>query len=477
MDLLGILDRLEVKADWIGLRYVDDHSTWRWVRDGQPQHNQRNRSRGIMVEVLADGQFAYAASANLDPAAVQQAAARATDIARAASKYAVYHFSEDVRPPASGSYISPLDKAEDALSTADLNHLLVKSCDNLRVSDKVVTTHAMLRQINSEQQFVSSNGSNIEQQFVILANASQAIAQDGPVVQKRSVNGMFARSWQAGYEVMDEDTLLARCRLAGEQAVELLAAEDCPDSRMDLLLAPDQMLLQIHESVGHPLEIDRILGDERNYAGWSFVRAEDFGELRYGSELMNITFDPDVPGQLASYRFDCTGNPAKRQYIIKDGILQRGLGGLESQQRSGLPGVANVRACSWNRAPIDRMANLNLEPGDSSLQDMVASVERGVYMESNRSWSIDDYRNKFQFGCEYARLIENGRLTRTLRNPNYRGISSGFWNSLKAVGNRDSFEIFGVMNCGKGEPNQVIRVGHASPPCLFADVDVFGGDA
>ena len=194
MDLLGILDRLEVKADWIGLRYVDDHSTWRWVRDGQPQHNQRNRSRGIMVEVLADGQFAYAASANLDPAAVQQAAARATDIARAASKYAVYHFSEDVRPPASGSYISPLDKAEDALSTADLNHLLVKSCDNLRVSDKVVTTHAMLRQINSEQQFVSSNGSNIEQQFVILANASQAIAQDGPVVQKRSVNGMFARS-------------------------------------------------------------------------------------------------------------------------------------------------------------------------------------------------------------------------------------------------------------------------------------------
>ena len=148
---------------------------------------------------------------------------------------------------------------------------------------------------------------------------------------------------------------------------------------------------------------------------------------------------------------------------------------MESQVRSGVPGVANFRASSWNRAPIDRMANLNLEPGDSSYDDIIASIESGVYMATNRSWSIDDYRNKFQFGCEYGKRIENGKLTKTLKNPNYRGISNPFWKSLKMVGNQDTFEMYGTPYCGKGEPNQSIRVGHASPICLFENVEIFGG--
>jgi predicted Zn-dependent protease len=235
------------------------------------------------------------------------------------------------------------------------------------------------------------------------------------------------------------------------------------------------MMLQIHESVGHAIEVDRILGDERNYAGWSFVKLEDFGKLRYGSPLMNITFDPTVSNEFASYGYDDGGLKAEKHFLIKDGILLRGLGGMESQIRSGTPGVANFRASSWNRAPIDRMANINLEPRDSSFNDIIESVDHGVYMESNRSWSIDDYRNKFQFGCEYAKLIENGKFTKTLRNPNYRGISSSFWNNLKRVGDSSTFQIYGTPNCGKGEPNQVIRVGHASPACLFHDVAIFGG--
>jgi predicted Zn-dependent protease len=223
------------------------------------------------------------------------------------------------------------------------------------------------------------------------------------------------------------------------------------------------------------LEIDRILGDERNYAGWSFVNMDDFGKLQYGSKLMNITFDPTLSSEFASYGYDDGGLEATREYIIKNGVLLRGLGGMESQIRSGVPGVANFRASSWNRAPIDRMANINLEPGNSSFDEIIGAVENGVYMESNRSWSIDDYRNKFQFGCEYAKLIENGKMTKTLRNPNYRGISNPFWNSLKMVGDNDTFGIYGTPNCGKGEPNQVIRVGHASPVCMFKNVQVFGG--
>ena len=238
---------------------------------------------------------------------------------------------------------------------------------------------------------------------------------------------------------------------------------------------PDQMMLQIHESIGHPLEIDRIIGDERNYAGWSFVKPGDFGSLQYGSELMNVTFDPTVEGELASYAFDDSGHPARREFLIEKGVLNRGLGGAESQLRSGLPGVANTRACSWNRPPIDRMANLNLEPGTSSFKDIISSIERGVLMEANRSWSIDDFRNKFQFGCEYGKLIENGRLTRVVRNPNYRGVTVPFWRSLRAVGDRSTFGVHGTPNCGKGEPNQAIRVGHASPACVFDGIEIFGG--
>jgi predicted Zn-dependent protease len=246
---------------------------------------------------------------------------------------------------------------------------------------------------------------------------------------------------------------------------------------MDVLLMPDQMMLQIHESIGHPLELDRILGDERNFAGTSFVTPEMFGSYQYGSPLLDVTYDPTRPEQFASYAFDDDGSRAEREYIIRGGLLLRPLGGAISQARAGMPGVANSRACSWNRPPIDRMANLNVEPGEAALQDMVASIELGVMMRTNASWSIDDSRNKFQFGCEYGRMIRHGKLAEVVKNPNYRGISATFWRSLAMVGDASTFEVMGTPFCGKGEPAQVIRVGHASPACKFVDIDVFGGEA
>ena len=191
--------------------------------------------------------------------------------------------------------------------------------------------------------------------------------------------------------------------------------------------------------------------------------------------MLNVTFDPSLPEEFASYAFDDEGQPAQREYIIRDGILQRPLGGMHSQLRAGVNGVSCARACSWNRPPIDRMANLNIESGTTNFDDMIADVEHGVLMKSNCSWSIDDSRNKFQFGCEWGQLIENGRLTTVVKNPNYRGISATFWRSLTAVGAPDTADSLGSPNCGKGEPNQVIRVGHASPTCRFSGVDVFGG--
>ena len=298
-----------------------------------------------------------------------------------------------------------------------------------------------------------------------------ATAAQGMESQTRT----WSHTGQFGGEAFEPGLWEREAQRVALEALELLQAPNCPSGNMDLILMPDQMMLQIHESIGHPLELDRILGDERNYAGWSFVQAADFGQLQYGSKLMNVSFDPGRAHEFAGYAFDDAGNPARRELLIEHGVLQRGLGSLESQQRSGLPGVANFRSASWNRAPIDRMANINLEPGSSTLDELISQVELGVLMQTNRSWSIDDYRNKFQFGCEHGQLIRNGQLQEVVRNPNYRGVTVDFWRCLAGVGNEQ--QAHGTPNCGKGEPSQVIRVGHASPACLFRGVQVFGGQA
>jgi predicted Zn-dependent protease len=462
-------------ADWAGLRYHAESSQVRAARDGRPDTNRAQQSRGVMLEALVDGQIAYAATDDLSPAGLERAMRRAADAARAAARSKVHAFGEAQRPRVHGRYASPRRQAPDRASLAELTDLLIEATRRLKAGERIVSSEAAATITEVDSRYVTSSGTDIAQAFLYLTTNFSATAREGAESQRRTLNGEVARCLQAGLEALERDALFAACERVGREALELLAAPDCPSGPRDLILMPDQMYLQIHESIGHPLELDRILGDERNYAGWSFVRAEDFGRLRYGSRLLNVTFDPGVAGEFASYAYDDCGNPATREYLIQEGLLLRGLGSLESQARLALPGVANFRAASWNRAPIDRMANINLEPGDSSLAEMVAATARGIVMHANRSWSIDDYRNKFQFGCEYGQLIEDGRLTKVVKNPNYRGVTTPFWNSLKAVGGREEFRLFGSPYCGKGEPSQVIRVGHASPPCLFASVDVFGG--
>ncbi|MFM2062126.1 MAG: hypothetical protein RLZZ507_1796 [Cyanobacteriota bacterium] len=474
-ELTTAISNFNIPADWIGIRAVKETTRTHFVRDGLPQSNGKSLTMGAMIEVMVNGSIGYAATNSLTLSSLQNAAEIAYKQAIAASEFWIYPFSENTRPKVVGEYNSPFFEPLDAISPGEINDLLIRICHSLKISDKIVQTIANIDTSEKETWFVSSNGSEVYQKIISLGNHFGVIAQDGNVVQQRSNNGIHANCYQGGWEVLKQDNLWHRVQQIAEQGLELLTAEECPDTRTNLVLAPDQMMLQIHESVGHPLEIDRILGDERNYAGGSFVKPEDFGKLQYGSPLMNITFDPTVEGEFASYNFDDTGTKATREYIIKDGILQRGLGSLESQTRSGLPGVACARATSWNRPPIDRMANLNLEPGNANFPEMIADIEHGVYMESNRSWSIDDRRHKFQFGCEYAKLIENGKLTKTLRNPNYRATTPEFWHSLIKVGNDSNWQMYGTPFCGKGEPNQTIWVGHGSPVCVFANVEVFGG--
>ena len=475
INLHKLLSAVDVNAEWVGLREVYEAHTPRMIRDGLPVANSRNSTHGLMVEVLADGQFGYYGTPDLTQKGVAAAAEKAFLQAKLAARHSIFQFDKSARPVYKGEYLSPFKKGRDSLSAGRLNQILIEAYNHLKVSDKIVSASSFCQIIETNCRFVSSSGSDINQEFLMLEFDLSATAAEGANQQTRTFGGMRGTCRQMGMEFFDQQEIFANANRIGQQAIELLYADECPSDTMDVVIAPDQMMLQIHESVGHALEVDRILGDERNYAGWSFVKLEDFGNLKYGSDLMNITFDPTLESEFASYAFDDGGLKARKEYLIKDGILLKGLGGQESQIRSGLDGVANFRSSGWNRAPIDRMANINLEAGESSFEELISSVKHGVYMESNKSWSIDDYRNKFQFGCEYGRLIENGELTKVVKNPNYRGISTPFWNSLKGVGNNDTFGIYGTPNCGKGEPNQVIRVGHASPMCLFGDIQVFGG--
>jgi predicted Zn-dependent protease len=462
-------------VEFCSLRFVQTRSEFLAVRQNILQPVSTSEDAGAMITVSDRGGMGYAGTSDLTEAGLRRAAEHALAWARRSAGRSVVDFSRVPFPRPEGEYLSPVRIPWGGMLRQDKIDLLRLASAQLKINERIVDWEASLWHTESDTLYLTADGGRAHQLFRYLVPMLSATANAGSETQTRSFAGRgYCR--QGGLEVIDQTHFRDAAPRIAAEALQLLAAPNCPAGTMDVLLAPDQMILQIHESIGHPLELDRILGDERNYAGTSFVTPDMFGSYRYGSDLLNITFDPDRPGEFASYAFDDEGQPARREYLIRDGILLRGLGGVTSQARTGLPGVANARATSWNRPPIDRMANLNLEPGTSSFAEMVAAVERGVYMQTNLSWSIDDSRNKFQFGCEWGQLIENGELTAVVKNPNYRGVSATFWRNLKMAGDRGTVDVLGSPFCGKGEPNQVIRVGHASPACVFADVEVFGGE-
>ena len=438
-----------------------------------PQPARVSASVGGMVTVHHRGAVGYAATSDLSSSGLSEAMDRAVAAAEMAENRMIPGYPAPAPLTREIDYKAPEQRPWAAVSAREKLGFLRDASGSLTCDDRVVDWGAAFWAIDKEQLYLDAAGGRIAQRVHYLMPQLWAAASAQGETQRRTWADAGMRA--GGAEVLDDLGFFTAPAQVGREAIELLEAPNCPEGEMDLILGPGQMVLQIHESIGHPLELDRILGDERNYAGTSFVTPDMFGTFRYGSELLNITFDPTLGEEIASYPADDVGTPATREYLIRSGMLERPLGGATSQARANLPGVANERACSWNRPPIDRMANINLEPGEGTLADLVSRVERGVFMETNRSWSIDDSRNKFQFGCEYGRVIKDGKLGAVVRNPNYRGISSGFWRSLKGVGGRETFLVSGTPYCGKGEPNQAVKVGHATPACLFGNVSVFGG--
>jgi predicted Zn-dependent protease len=452
---------LRSTAPFWSLRYHEEKRESHAMRQDTLEPPHLSLDRGAMLTAVTEGGFGYCATSDLSQAGLQKALDRATQWAEATKGKSAGRFDPAAMAAPRGEYATQVSR--EPPSKGEIQDLLAAECKAAKIDDRIVERYAAVELIDEARVYLTSSGGEVTQRFRFTLPHMRVTANEGVETQSRSLD----RARQGGFERVEHAGFPGSGERLANEALQLLAAPNCPSGKMDLLLMPDQMMLQIHESIGHPLELDRILGDERNYAGTSFVTPEMIGSYRYGSDLLDVTYDP-LPGELASYAFDDDGIAARKAFLIRKGILVSALGG---------PGVANSRASGWNRPPIHRMANLNVEPGSSTLEEMIASVRRGVLMRTNVSWSIDDSRNKFQFGCEWGERIEDGERRGVVKNPNYRGVSATFWRSLRAVGSPASFEVHGTLYCGKGEPNQAIHCGHASPPCLFSDVEVFGGQS
>ncbi len=468
-----IFRELVPAVDFCSLRAVDTRSETLQVQRDVALPPVSQRSRGAMVTVIEGKGLGYAATHDLSRSGLTNAVERARSWAKATGAGSLFDYRRVAYPHPVGEFFTEEEEPWASVSEAEKFGLLTAACRELTGDERLVDQYTLFQHTTNDSLYLTSDGGRVAQRSVLTAPGIWVAAHAHGDTVTRSAG--FGSLCQGGMEVLRRLRFESSPREMREEVLALVEAPDCPSGTMSLLIAPDQAYLQVHESIGHPLELDRVLGDERNYAGTTFVTPEMVGSYRYGTDLLNITFDPGVVGEAASYGYDDEGMRAERQHIIENGVLMRLLGGVTSQARSGLPGVASCRASSWARPPIDRMANLNLEPGDSTLEEMIGAVERGIYMRSNCSWSIDDSRRKFQFGCEWGQLIEKGRLTQVVKKPNYRGISATFWRHLEMVGRADTVEMLGTPYCGKGEPNQAIHVGHSTPPCLFSDVDVFGG--
>jgi len=461
-------------VDYWSLRLTIDSVESLDVRESVLQTPNFNQSCGAHITLINEGGIAYSATSQLDNIGLKNAINAALQWTVINKQRNLINTSLYPRLNRSGSYQTKIEQAWSSISTADKISLLQAINKSLKINDTIVDYQATLSYRSTESLLVSSDEFSIEQNFHYVIPGFYAVANKGTQTQMRSGGG-WGSAKQGGLEQLAAFNFPESAQQTAEEALMLVEAAECPTGEHSLLLMPNQMMLQIHESIGHPLELDRILGDERNYAGTSFVNEPMFGNYQYGSPLLNVSSNAQIPEEMATYAFDDEGTVSEKTLLIRNGVLEKALGGASSQTRSPLSGVANARACDWNRPAMDRMANLNVEPGDKTFQELIANIEYGVLMDTNKSWSIDDSRNKFQFGCEFGRIIKNGELKEVVRNPNYRGVSSTFWRNLSAVGDETTFEVWGTPYCGKGEPNQMIHVGHASPACVFNNVSVFGG--
>jgi TldD protein len=441
------------------------------TKNGQVEEISDLDSEGIGVRVLVEGAWGFACDRRLSEEGARSAALRATAFAKAAP--GAHRRSLVPVDAHQAEYRTPLERDPFSVSIADKVALCLKAEEEMAHPDVTVRS-AFVRAHREHKLFVSSIGSAIEQELVETGGGIEAVATGDGLFQVRSYPSAHGgSSSQAGWEYVEGLDFVREAPRVGEQASALLRADECPAGTTTVVLDPDQMMLQIHESIGHPTELDRVYGTEAAYAGTSFLKPEDLGSLRYGSDLMHVTADSTTPGGLGTFAFDDEGVPARREPIVEAGVLRGFLTSRETAAKIGHGQGGSMRADGWSRMPLVRMTNLHLEPGDGgSLEELIGDVDEGVYLETNKSWSIDDKRLNFQFGTQIAWEIRDGELGRMLRDATYTGVTPVFWGGLDAVGGAEHWQLKGLTNCGKGQPGQDGHVSHGSSPARFRDVQI-----
>lgn len=441
------------------------------VKNGNVQALTAGSSAGFGVRVLVDGTWGFAASSR--PDAAETVVADALRLARAGSLAKGSGVSLSDLPAVTDTYRTPVTTDPFEVPLADKVALLLEAERRLHHGGDIRVGEARLSALKERVTFASTEGSFIEQELTECGAGLNATAVGAGEVQTRSYpNAHRGHHATRGYEFIKEMDLAGNAERVGREAVALLNADQCPPGRHDLVLHGTQLALQIHESCGHPVELDRVLGFEAGYAGTSFLTRDKLGSFRYGSPAVNIVADATRPGGLGTFAYDDEGVPAQRVPIISQGTFVNYLTSRETAPLLGQASNGTMRADGWNRMPIIRMTNINLEPGDWSFDELLRDTGTGIYMEINRSWSIDDKRLNFQFGAEAAWEIRDGSLGPMLKNPTYTGITPEFWQSCDAVAGEADWVFWGTPNCGKGEPSQSAHVGHGAAPARFRGVRV-----
>ena len=443
------------------------------VKNGQVGQLVLDEDQGFGVRVIVDGAWGFASSSLTTAAEAERVAAQAVAIARASAL--VKGEGVQLGPPEAhvASYHTAVGKDPFAVALEDKLALLLAADEAMRRVRGVRVSEANLAFLRETKLLVSTEGARVEQVLVESGAGLEATAVGDGELQKRSYPNSFGRhQGTAGYEFVEALDLVGHAQATAEEAVALLSAPTCPSGVMTLIIGGSQLALQVHESCGHPTELDRVFGSEASYAGTSFLTPEKLGTFRYGSPLVNLTADATLPGGLGTFGFDDEGVPAQRAPLVREGIFVGYLTSRETAARLGQRSNGTMRADGWNRMPIIRMTNINLEPGMWALRDLIADTDEGLFIDTNKSWSIDDKRLNFQFGTEVAYEIKNGRLGRLFKNATYTGITPQFWGSCDAICGPAEWRIWGTPNCGKGQPSQVAHVGHGTAPARFRNVQV-----
>ncbi len=469
VDLLSLF-----KPDYGEARLVLRESETLSVKNGQVESISNQFDLGIGVRVLLGGSWGFACTNQLNKKSLERMASSARKIAEANRQTNPVKLAP--ASPTQGFYSTPIKINPFKVPLEEKINILLLANQLMRQNKAVKLSQATLKFRRQHQFFLSIEGIFFEQETFLSGGGIAATAiEDGQLQQRSYPNSHGGNYLAAGFEYINELALPEHAERISEEAAALLKAPDCPEKETTVVIDSSQMALQVHESIGHPLELDRILGTEISLAGGSFVELPMLRKFQYAAPIVSVEADATLPRGLGSFGFDDEGTPAGHFDLIKNGQLIKVLSSRETASVLRQKSKGCARADSWNRLPLVRMTNVNLKPGQSSLEEIISEVKEGLFFSTNKSWSIDDQRLNFQFALEWAQEIKNGKLGRVYKNANYTGLTPQFWRSCDSVGDKSTWQLWGFLNCGKGVPIQIMEVGHGAPVARFKNVKVGTG--